>query len=217
MIDAFEGGDGRQSRANKYKGQLLLLEAMHGHDQGRELSLSEILNLVDKEGHSRVPIFRRFTDGDEQRREVGFEVSAIGRAHFRIVGQAKRHVADRHLWHAYPATKNSEGTLNLVAYAMNAIEIEQEFFEGRSEHIAQAPLFRSFDKHLAKRRFDGEPLDLVKEDGLAHTSQASHDQAFFGTAGLDPAQEDMRLLKNFGAANQLGRRRTHSGGNGFET
>jgi len=61
----------RQAGSHQHHRQLLLLDAVHGRDQSRQLILLDVLQLVDEDGHGGAGGLRSQTDLLEERLQVG--------------------------------------------------------------------------------------------------------------------------------------------------
>lgn len=86
---AGDAGQLRQPGTHQHNRQVSLGRTMDGRNQGSQLDLNEILDLVDSEEDATVPLNCRFTRGDEQITHVVLQVPAV-------CGSAERVDIDRH-------------------------------------------------------------------------------------------------------------------------
>ena len=74
----------RQSRRQHGDWQLCLAGAVERGNQRGELRLGHVLQFIDKEHKRGGALMRRLAEGQQEIREIGVEIAAVGQADFRI-------------------------------------------------------------------------------------------------------------------------------------
>ena len=100
---------------------------MHGHDEGAELLLVEILKLVNEQSDRNPTLVGGFGNGDQQIRQVAFQIAAVSRAFFGVYVQADFDLPHFHLQAAHEALEHCQRAFGFVSGTGDAVEFKEEF------------------------------------------------------------------------------------------
>jgi hypothetical protein len=140
-----QAGQDRQTGAQQHHRTLKLLDPVHGHDQGREFLLAEVLKLVDEDRHGTLAILSRFADGNEERRQVNLQIAAISTPLFGFDIQTERDVIYCELERANETSQDREAPFHLVADAREPIQLEKQAAKVRRDERPQRLVLMGFD------------------------------------------------------------------------
>src|SRR5579862_559424 len=100
---------------------------MHGHDEGAQFFLIQILNFINKNRDCAVTIFSSLTHCNEKLRQIDFKIATIGRPLFRINSQPKSNITYGNVENTNKTSKHSKSTFYFIADASRPIQVKQKF------------------------------------------------------------------------------------------
>jgi hypothetical protein len=107
---------------------------VHGHDQCAQFRGTEVLDLVDQDGHRHAPLRRSFAYRHEQVGQVHFQVAAVGRARIGLDVEADVEIADRDIVESLLESVLLTGLVGLVIGGRSPADIGDDL-ERATRHL----------------------------------------------------------------------------------
>jgi len=142
---------------------------VHGHDQRAEFPFTEILDLINQDGHGRFAVLGGLRHDPQQFGKVDLDVSAVCGAFFRLYVDPDRDVIKCHLDTADKALQDRKATADFFLGSLHAVEPEEQAAELRREHCREGFVLVSLDKNSLVALGLGQARDFIEEHRLSYS------------------------------------------------
>ena len=197
------GEAGTEQRHRK----LALGRLMERGDQGAELALLDILELVHEEHQRGALVAGGGTGGAEKVAEVLVENAAVGEAPLAAEFHAELETLIRDLHGAHEPGQRPKRPLGRVTGRRATVHFDEGHAQRRREQVGQGAILRGFQPNGLESAAFGVPRDPVEKDGLADPAQAGQQQALRRPPVADAVEGNRRFVDQRAAARQFRRRR----------
>ena len=146
-----------------------------------QFSLFHILKLVNEQGHAGSIRFRGGSNHFQQILKVGFQVSVVRQAWFRLKIQTDLNVLVLYFQSTGESGQSSETAFSKVFHGLTIGEFQQRGTHLRRQHRRKRAVFGGFNPQCVDASRFGVFPDTVQQHGFTNTPQPHHEQAFVGT------------------------------------
>jgi hypothetical protein len=171
--------DGK-ARTKQDEWELALLDPVHGHNEGAQLLVVEVLHFVDQQGHGRPAFLGGLSHGKKEIGEINLQVPAVRRAPLRFDVEADFDVSHGDFDAVEEAFQHRESAFDFVAGPCEAVQVVKHLAQMRREERPERFVLMSLDQDRPVVRTLGHTLDFIEQHGLAHAAQAGQEEAFLG-------------------------------------
>ena len=194
---------------------------MEGHDEGAKLFFVEVLDFVDAEGDGAVSVGGGFCHSLKEFGEICFEVSAVGRAGFRVNGDFELEFTEARFGfeaeRAQEAAQDAESATGLITDIFTQIEGVEDVAEGGKQEFGEGFSFPRFKEGGVVAGVLCVAVDAVEDNGFADAAQTNEDHAAGMEAAAQTIEGDGGMIEDGTAPGELRWRRASTWGKGIDT
>ena len=185
---------------------MALLHTVHGHDDGAQFLLAQVLDFVNQNSNCSLFFFGGLTKCLEHIGQVDFNIPAVSSAGLRVNIETDLQLAQFDFQSTQETAQHPQTALDAVASLRYSVQVKEHRFQGRGNERSQCLFFVCFDQYSAVARLLCHATHLVEQHGFARPAQPCQHQAFLGFADHHAAEQNTGLFQHRSPTGQLGRR-----------
>ena len=168
-------------------------------------------NFVDQDHDRRTARPGRLAGGHEDLGKVAAQRAAVCHSGFSVDVDREFDPLDGHLHRAHETLQDPQAPLDVLAHALDAIELQQDRAQRGNDRYRQRLVVRDLDEVRQRALFLRHGLDFVQQDRLADAAQPHEQEAAGRPAGLVALDRETGVGENGVASRQLRGRRSGAG------